>query len=41
MIKIWIPSMPQRSYAYRQGDAQIIHDDKGHAIVIDGGEDAL
>ena len=40
-ITIWIPPLPQRSYAYRRGDAQIIHDDSKHAIVIDGGEDAL
>ena len=25
-ITIWIPSMPQKSYAYRRGDAQIIHE---------------
>jgi len=40
-ITVWIPSMPQRSYAYRRGDAQIIHDDNKNAIVIDGGEDFL
>lgn len=40
-ITIFIPPLPQRSYAYRRGDAQIIHDDSNHAIVIDGGEDAL
>ena len=40
-ITIWIPSMPQKSYAYRRGDAQIIHDDNKNAIVIDGGEDFL
>ena len=41
MITIWIPSQPQRSYAYRRGDAQIIHDDDGNAIIIDGGEDEI
>lgn len=40
-ITIFIPPLSQRSYAYRRGDAQIIHDDSNHAIVIDGGEDAL
>ena len=40
-ITIWIPSMPQRSYAYRRGDAQIIHDDEKNAIIIDGGEDEI
>ena len=35
------PPLPQKSYAYRRGDAQIIHDDEKNAIVIDGGEDAL
>lgn len=40
-ITVWIPSMPQKSYAYRRGDAQIIHDDNKNAIVIDGGEDFL
>ena len=40
-ITIFIPPLPQKSYAYRRGDAQIIHDDEKNAIVIDGGEDAL
>jgi N-acetyl-anhydromuramyl-L-alanine amidase AmpD len=40
-IHIFIPYMPQKSYAYRRGDAQIIYDDDKHAIVIDGGEDWL
>lgn len=40
-ITIYIPALPQKSYAYRLGDAQIIHDEDGHAIVIDGGEDIL
>ena len=40
-ISIFIPPLPQKSYAYRRGDAQIIHDDEKNAIVIDGGEDAL
>jgi hypothetical protein len=41
VITIWISSQPQRSYAYRRGDAQIIHDDDKNAIVIDGGEDEI
>ena len=41
MITIYIPGLPQKSYEYRRGDAQIIHDDKGNAIVIDGGESDL
>lgn len=40
-IHVFIPYMPQKSYAYRRGDAQIIYDDDKHAIVIDGGEDWL
>lgn len=40
-ITIWIPSMPQRSYAYRRGDCQVIHDDNHNCIIIDGGEDYL
>lgn len=40
-IHVYIPYMPQKSYAYRRGDAQIIYDDDKHAIVIDGGEDWL
>lgn len=41
MIKIYIPGLPQKSYEYRRGDAQVIHDDKKNAIVIDGGEPEL
>lgn len=41
MITIYIPGLAQKSYEYRRGDAQIIHDDKNHAIVIDGGETDL
>ena len=33
--------MPQKSYAYRRGDCQVIHDDNHNAIIIDGGEDYL
>ena len=40
-ITIWIPSMPQKSYAYRRGDCQVIHDDNKNCIIIDGGEDYL
>ena len=40
-ITIWIPSMPQKSYAYRRGAAQIIHDDNKNGIVIDGGKDVF
>ena len=40
-ITIWIPSMPQKSYAYRRGDCQVIHDDNHNAIIIDGGEDDI
>ena len=36
-LHVWIPAMPQKSYAYRRGDAQIIYDDNHSAIVIDGG----
>ena len=35
MITIYIPGLALKSYEYRRGDAQIIHDDKGNAIVID------
>ena len=38
MITIYIPGLAQKNYEYRRGDSQIIHDDKGCAIVIDGGE---
>lgn len=41
MITIYIPGLPQKSYEYRRGDSQIIHDDKNNAIVIDGGEPDL
>lgn len=41
MITIYIPGLALRSYEYRRGDSQIIHDDTGHAIVIDGGESDL
>ena len=41
MIKIYIPGLPCKSYEYRRGDAQIIHDDQKNAIVIDGGEPDL
>ena len=41
MITIYIPGFPQKTYECRYGDAQIIHDDKGHAIVIDGGEPTI
>ena len=40
-ITIWIPSMPQKSYPYRRGDCQVIHDDGKNCIIIDGGEDFL
>ena len=40
-ITIWIPSMPQRSYAYRRGDCTVIHDDEKNCIFIDGGEDEI
>ena len=40
-ITIWIPSMPQRSYSYRRGDCQVIHDDNANCIIIDGGEDDI
>lgn len=40
-IKIYIPGLPVKSYEYRRGDAQIIHDDNKNAIVIDGGEAEL
>jgi len=33
--------MPQRSYSYRRGDCQVIHDDNANCIIIDGGEDDL
>lgn len=33
--------MPQRSYSYRRGDCQVIHDDNHNAIIIDGGEDDI
>lgn len=33
--------MPQKSYAYRRGDCQVIHDDNKNCIIIDGGEDFL
>ena len=38
MITVYIPGLPQKTYEYRRGDAQILHDDKNNAIVIDGGE---
>ena len=41
MIKIYIPGLPCKSYEYRRGDAQIIHDDEHNAIIIDGGEPDL
>lgn len=41
MIKIFVPSLPQRSYEYRRGDSQVIYDDNKNAIVIDGGESEL
>lgn len=41
MITIYIPSLPLRSYEYRRGDAQLLHDEKGNCIVIDGGEPDL
>ena len=41
MITIYIPGLALKSYEYRRGDAQIIHDDKNNAIVIDGGETDL
>ena len=41
MITIYIPGLALKGYEYRRGDAQIIHDDKGNAIVIDGGESDL
>lgn len=41
MIKIYIPGLPCKSYEYRRGDAQIIHDDDKNAIIIDGGEPDL
>lgn len=41
MIKIYIPGLPCKSYEYRRGDAQIIHDDNKNAIIIDGGEPDL
>lgn len=41
MITIYVPGLPLKSYEYRRGDAQIIHDDKKNAIVIDGGEPDL
>lgn len=41
MIKIYIPGLPCKSYEYRRGDAQVIHDDEKNAIVIDGGEPDL
>ena len=40
-LHVWIPAMPQKSYAYRRGDAQIIYDDNLNAIVIDGGEEFI
>ena len=40
-LHVWIPAMPQKSYAYRRGDAQIIYDDNHSAIVIDGGEEFI
>jgi len=41
VITVYIPGLPQRDYEFRRGDAQIIHDEKGNAIVIDGGEPDL
>ncbi len=41
MIKIYIPGLPCKSYEYRRGDAQIIHDDEKNCIIIDGGEPDL
>ena len=41
MITIYIPGLPLKSYEFRRGDSQIIHDDDKHAIVIDGGESDL
>ena len=41
MITIYIPGLPQKTYEYRRGDAQILHDEKGNAIVIDAGETDL
>lgn len=41
MITIYIPGLPLKSYEYRRGDAQVIHDDKKNAIIIDGGEPDL
>ena len=41
MITIYIPGLSLRSYEFRRGDAQIIHDDRKNAIVIDGGESDL
>lgn len=40
-LHVWIPAMPQKSYSYRRGDAQIIYDDNLNAIVIDGGEEFI
>lgn len=41
MITIYIPGLALKSYEYRRGDAQIIHDGNKHAIIIDGGEPEL
>ena len=41
MISIYIPGFAAGSNERRYGDAQIIHDDKCNAIVIDGGEATL
>ena len=38
MLHIHIPSLQQKSYEYRRGDATIVYDDQKHAILIDGGE---
>lgn len=41
MIAIYIPGLALKSYEYRRGDSQIIHDGNGNAVVIDGGESDL
>ena len=41
MITIYIPGFPQVTWERRYGDAQILHDEAGNAIVIDGGEAML
>lgn len=41
MITVFIPGLALRSYEFRRGDSQAIHDENKNCIVIDGGEPDL